>query len=152
MSTLIRSVVMTILFLPILMSCSKEEEPKACFKYSMQDMTIHFNAECSENVEHYNWDFDYDDETSLSKTPSIMYPKGYYVVTLIVENSSGETDEIQKDIQVPQWNCSQCRCNDGESKRRCHRDLGEHYDWRDTYEESDSCETSFCTNINRNYY
>lgn len=134
-----------------MLSCSSD--PVACFDHNREGMSIRFDASCSENVTHYNWDFDFDNQTSKQKTPSFEFPAGYYVVTLRVENSSGDSDEMQAAIDMPRLDCSFCRCDGGDDEWKCHEVQSDgrsgHYDWR--WEFRDNCETHACAPLIRNY-
>jgi PKD repeat protein len=80
-------------------SCEKKDSnvPEACFVASEERKTgipINFSTSCTLNASSYHWDFG-DGQTSTDGYPSHTYNKGGdYPVTLTVDNSVGDTDEV----------------------------------------------------------
>lgn len=86
----------------MLTSCKKEEPegpPKVGIFHSIADKQVAFTA-LTKRVVTWNWDFG-DGETSNEQNPVHIYESGgYYTVTLIGTDASGNTAQAEVDIAV----------------------------------------------------
>ena len=93
----------------IVLSCNKKEEeedpntPEACFEPPTELVAGTpgvFNATCSFNAISYAWDFG-DGGTSMEANPNYTFSEGgTFMVTLMVDNGEGLTDELTMEIVV----------------------------------------------------
>ncbi len=107
----------TFLIVIVFTGCKKEEPeeisaPISCFTYTVDELKVTFNADCSENAVDFFWDFG-DNETTQVGSPVHTYEKfGAYKVVLKVDNESG-TNSVTETIDL-EAKCVRCTCyNDG---------------------------------------
>lgn len=92
------------LFLALLAISSCQKVPTACFDApaaGTAGQSVNFNASCSKDVHHYEWNFG-DGGTSMDANPSHIYnTAGTYTVKLkTVSKNSKKMDETSKSITI----------------------------------------------------